>query len=342
MTMKKVLIIAEAGVNHDGSVEAAKKLIDIGKEAGVDYVKFQTWVTEDIVDINAPKAEYQIQNDGAETSQFEMLKQLELSYDDFRELKIYAESKGVNFLSTPDDYKSLNFLSDELKLPVLKVGSGEITNIPFLRKIGQKGKDVILSTGMSTIGEVEKAFNTLIEAGAASVSLLHCTSNYPAALDSINLKAMNTLKAVFNVPIGYSDHTEGIEISLAAVAMGAVIIEKHYTIDKNLPGPDHKASLDPTELKELVRQIRNIEKAMTGDGSKKPHVSEIETKKIVQRGIYLNQNITEGEKITDDHLIMKRPVQFLSALDYDTVIGKSVNKNITNGEPLKLNDINFD
>ena len=338
----KVLIIAEAGVNHNGDIKLAKKLIDIGAAAEVDYVKFQTWITEEIVDIHAPKAAYQIENDGAETSQYEMLKQLELSFEDFRILNDYAKSKNINFLSTPDDFKSLNFLIDELKLPIIKVGSGEITNIPFLRKIGKKNKAIILSTGMSSIGEVEKAYYTLIEAGAKSVALLHCTSNYPASLDSINLKAMNTLEKVFNTTVGYSDHTEGIEISLAAVAMGAQIIEKHFTISKEMEGPDHKASLDPTELKELVRQIRNIEKALKGDGTKIPHSSEIETKKIVQRGIFLNKNINEGDILTDEHLIMKRPVKNLSALDYDLVIGQIVNKNLLKGESLKMSDIKFD
>ncbi len=340
-TNERVLIIAEAGVNHNGNIELAKKLIDIGADAGVDFVKFQTWVTEDIVDNNAPKAAYQIENDGAETSQFEMLKQLELSFQDFVELNKYAVTKNVKFLSTPDDTKSLNFLIDELNLPIIKVGSGEVTNIPHLRRIGRKQKDVILSTGMSSIGEVEKAYYTLLEEGAKSVAILHCTSNYPAALNSINLKAMKTLETVFNTTVGYSDHTEGIEISLAAVAMGAKIIEKHYTIDKNMPGPDHKASLDPTELKELVRKIRNIEEAMQGDGTKRAHSSEVETKKIVQRGIYLNKDISVGEIITDDHLIMKRPVQNLSALEYDNIIGKAVNKNILSGNALKINDIDF-
>jgi N,N'-diacetyllegionaminate synthase len=338
----KVIIIGEAGVNHNGDINLAKKLIDIASEAGVDYVKFQTWITEEIVDLNAPKAEYQIQNDGNETSQFEMLKQLELSFSDFIELKKYSELKGIDFLSTPDDYKSLDFLADELNLPILKVGSGEVTNIPFLRRIGKKKKQVILSTGMSTIGEVEKAYYTLLESGALSVSILHCTSNYPAALDSINLKAMNTLATVFNAPVGYSDHTEGIEVSLAAVALGATIIEKHYTIDKTLSGPDHKASLDPIELKELVRQIRNIEKAIAGDGTKRPHASEIETKRIVQKGIYINKDILSGEQLTDDHLIMKRPVNHLSSQDYDRIIGKVINKNMSKGEALKLNDIDFE
>lgn len=340
--MSKVIIIAEAGVNHNGDINLAKKLIDVASGANVDYVKFQTWITEDIVDKSAAKADYQKNNDGSDTTQFEMLKRLELSFEDFKELKAYSEAKGVQFLSTPDDYKSLDFLADELQLPILKIGSGEVTNIPFLRRFGQKKKPIILSTGMSSIGEVEKAYYTLIESGAPSVTLLHCTSNYPASLESVNLKAMNTLASVFNTAIGYSDHTEGIEVSLAAVALGATVIEKHYTLDKNLPGPDHKASLEPEELKEMVLRIRNIEKAISGDGLKKSHNSEIETKKVVQKGIYLNKNVSSGEVITDEHLIMKRPVSALSAQDYDFVIGKTANKEIEEGEVLKLNDLNFE
>lgn len=340
--MSKVIIIAEAGVNHNGDINLAKELIDVAAIAKVDFVKFQTWITEDIVDISAEKAEYQKENDGSNSSQFEMLKRLELSFNDFIELKKYSESKGVKFLSTPDDYKSLDFLSDELDLPILKIGSGEVTNIPFLRRFGKKRKPIILSTGMSSIGEVEKAYYTLIESGAPSVILLHCTSNYPALLKSVNLKAMNTLKSVFNTDVGYSDHTEGVEISFAAVALGAVVIEKHYTLDKKMSGPDHKASLDPNELIQLVKGVRNIEQALEGDGIKKTHLSEFETKKVVQKGIYLTKNICEGEIITDDYLIMKRPVSELSAKDYDFVIGRKVVKNIQEGLALKLNDINFD
>jgi N-acetylneuraminate synthase/N,N'-diacetyllegionaminate synthase len=271
-----------------------------------------------------------------------MLKKLELSFDDFKELKRYSESKGVQFLSTADDYKSLDFLADELDLPILKIGSGEVTNIPFLRRFGQKKKPIILSTGMSSIGEVEKAYYTLIESGAPSVTILHCTSNYPAPLDSINLKAMNTLATVFNAEVGYSDHTEGVEVSVAAVALGAKVIEKHYTIDKSLPGPDHKASLDPIELKTLVDQIRNVERAISGFGTKQLHSSEIETKKVVQKGIYLTKDIALGEIITDDCLIMKRPVTYLNASDYDLVIGKKASKAIKKGAALNLIDLSFE
>ncbi len=340
--MSRVIIIAEAGVNHNGDIKLAKKLIDVAAEAKVDYVKFQTWITEDIVDKSAEKAEYQIKNDSSDTSQFEMLKKLELTYNDFRELKKYSELKRVQFLSTPDDYKSLDFLADELNLPILKIGSGEVTNIPFLRKFGEKKKPIILSTGMSNIGEVERAYYTLLESGAPSVTLLHCTSDYPAALESVNLKAMNTLASVFKADVGYSDHTEGVEVSVAAVALGAKIIEKHFTLEKKMPGPDHKASLDPNELNILVNQIRNVEKAIQGSGLKTLHYSEREIKKIVQKGIYLAKKISKGEFITDDHLIMKRPVSQLKASDYDLIIGKKASKTLEQGKALKLTDLNIE
>jgi N,N'-diacetyllegionaminate synthase len=339
--MHKVIIIAEAGVNHNGDVNLAKQLIDAAADAGVDYIKFQTWITEELMDKDAPKAEYQKQNDGSETSQYEMAKKLELSFDDFRELKKYSDKIGVKFLSTPDEAKSLDFLSNELKLPILKVGSGEVSNIPFLRQIGSKKREVILSTGMATIGEVEKAYYTLLQSGAVSVSLLHCTSNYPASYDSVNLKAMLTLQVAFNTTVGYSDHTMGNEVSLAAVALGAKIIEKHFTLDVNLPGPDHKASITPNELKQLVLQIRNVEKALLGSGTKTPHLSEIETKKVVSKGIYLNQNMKAGSVITDESIVMKRPSGEINSNMYDVIIGKKINKDLIKGEALKLDHLSF-
>lgn len=336
-----IIIIAEAGVNHNGDITLAKKLIDSAAEAAVDYIKFQTWITDDIVDLNAPKAKYQIENDQS-TSQYEMLKKLELSFDDFRKLKEYCDTVGVRFLSTPDDFKSLDFLVDELQLNVIKIGSGELTNIPFLKKIGSKQKEVILSTGMGSLGEVERAYYTLLDAGATKVSILHCTSNYPAAYDSVNLKAMQTLAQAFNTEVGYSDHTEGNEISIAAVAMGAKIIEKHFTLDKTMDGPDHKASINPYELSLLVNQIRNTEKAISGNGVKRIHPSEVETKKVVSKGIYLTSDINTGEVLTDKHLIFKRPVGKLSASDYGLIIGRRVNKNITKGSALGLEDVKFE
>jgi N,N'-diacetyllegionaminate synthase len=337
--MSRVLIIAEAGVNHNGDIELAKKLIDTAAEAGVDIVKFQTWVTEELVTVNAPKAEYQILND-EEASQFQMLKKLELSFKDFKELKLYAEKVGIEFLSTPDDELSLNFLIDELKIKRIKVGSGEVTNIPYLEKIGKKGLPVILSTGMSYLGEVETAYYTLLESGAPEVTLLHCTSNYPASFESVNLKAMLTLKSAFNTNIGYSDHTEGNEVSVAAVALGASVIEKHFTLDKNLPGPDHKASLEPFELRELVRQIRNVEKALLGDGKKAPTQEEIATKAVVQKGIYFNKDLKAGTilKLTD--LSFKRPVgEGLLASQYKMLLNKTLTFDVTKDEIITLNKI---
>lgn len=336
-----MIVIAEAGVNHNGDISLAKKLIDAAVNAGADYVKFQTWITDEIVSVDAPKAEYQIKNDG-DSSQYEMLKKLELSFENFRELKIYAESKQIKFLSTPDDFQSLDFLADELDLDILKVGSGEITNIPFLRRIGSKRKDVILSTGMSCLGEVELAYNTLLDSGAKSVAILHCTSNYPASYASVNLKAMLTLEQAFKTVVGYSDHTVGNEISIAAVALGAQIIEKHFTIDKVLPGPDHKASIDPAELAELVKQIRNTEKALAGSGKKEIDPSEVETKKVVTKGIYVNRKMGIGDVITADVISLKRPATFIPANMYDLVLNKKVSADLQAGAPLKWDQINFE
>lgn len=335
------IIIAEAGVNHNGDIELAKKLIEEAAKAGADYVKFQTWITEDIVDINAPKADYQKINDGEQASQYEMLKKLELSFEDFRKLKAHCELCNIKFLSTPDDYKSLDFLVDDLKIPLIKIGSGEINNIPYLRRVGMKKCEVILSTGMASIGEVEKAYFTLLENGATTVALLHCTSNYPAPYESVNLKAMLTLQTAFNTTIGYSDHTLGNEISLAAVALGAKIIEKHFTLDTNLPGPDHKASITGLELKNLVMQIRNVEKAMAGTGVKTPHQTELETKKVVTKGMYLTQEIPVGTILTDNLIALKRPAGDLDASFYDLIIGKKVNKTLIQGSRLSLKDIDF-
>lgn len=335
---KKVFIIAEAGVNHNGDVNLAKQLIDAAKHAGADCVKFQTWITEDIVDISAPKAEYQKANDGEVTSQYEMLKKLELSFDEFTELKKYAEQVGVLFLSTPDEKSSLDFLADQLKLPILKVGSGEVNNFLFLRQIAQKKIPVILSTGMSDMADVEKAYILLIENGCPEVALLHCTSEYPAPFDSVNLKAIQTLQNNFEAIVGYSDHTAGFEISIAAVSMGAKIIEKHFTLDKTLPGPDHKASINPVELRQMVDAIRNVEQAI-GDGVKKPYPKEIETKKVVQKGLYVSRDLKIGDTILADDLVGKRPVIFVSIDQADHFIGKKIIRELKKGMPLSTNDI---
>jgi len=340
--MGRVVIIGEAGVNHNGDIHLAKKLIDIGAEAGVDYVKFQTWVTELLLDENAPKAEYQKKNDGEETTQYQMLKSLELSYDDFIELNRYSIEKGVKFLSTPDEEKSLNFLVDKLNIPLIKVGSGEITNIPSLRKIGKKKMEVILSTGMSNLGDVENAYNALIESGAKSVVLLHCTSNYPAPYETINLKAMCTLREAFKTKVGYSDHSEGISVSLAAVALGAEIIEKHFTIDQNMIGPDHKASMSPDELKMLVKEIRIIEKAMAGSGRKEIQELEKETKKVVSKGLYFKESVLKGTRISEEMLNAKRPEKGISSSNLDICIGKKLRRDINVNEALTWGDLDFE
>lgn len=339
MTGKSVVIIAEAGVNHNGDIMLAKRLIDAAANAGADYVKFQTWITEELIDKDAPKAAYQEANDDSAT-QFDMLKKLELSFGQFRELKNYAEKAGVKFLSTPDEEKSLDFLVNELGLDLIKIGSGEVTNVPYLRKVGSMKKKVILSTGMSYLDEVRIAYDTLIEAGASSVSLLHCTSNYPASFDSLNLHAMNALATTFpNAVIGYSDHSEGTEASIAAVALGARIIEKHFTLDKNMPGPDHKASLDTEELALLVKQVRNIEKALAGSGKKEPHACEHDTRKVVTKGIYLKQNVRAGEAVLEENIITKRPVKGIPANEFFKVAGRKVKRDIAAGEHIQWNDL---
>ena len=334
---EQVKIIAEAGVNHNGDVNLAKKLIDVADESGADYVKFQTWVTEELIDLNAPKAEYQRKNDG-DSSQFEMCKRLELSFDDFRALKEYCDGKRITFLSTPDEQISLDFLVDDLGLDIIKVGSGEITNLLYLAQIAKKKKDVILSTGMSNLSEIERALEVLWSEGAASVKLLHCTSDYPADFDGVNLNAMNTMKEAFKVDVGYSDHTIGYEVSVAAVALGASIIEKHFTLDRSMEGPDHRASLEPLELKEFVEKIRNVEVALTGSGRKVPTPAEIETKKIVMKGIYLDRDIKAGSILHERDLCFKRPVVQLGADRFKDFVGKKMTKDMKKGEALLLHN----
>ena len=330
-----VYIIAEAGVNHNGDIQLAKKLCDVAKDAGVDAVKFQTWKTENIVTQEAPLAAYQEQNISSKgDSQFEMLKKLELSYDDFVELQNYCETIGVRFLSTPDDEESLEFLSG-LNLDFIKIGSGEVNNIPYLRKIGAKKQPVILSTGMSFLGDIERAYNILLESGASSVKLLHCTSNYPCPMNEVNLNAMLTLKAAFKCEVGYSDHTLGIEVPIAAVALGATIIEKHFTLDKNMDGPDHKASLNPEELKEMVQSIRNIEIAL-GNGIKCPNNSETETSKVVWKSIVAAEIIEKGSIFTEENLTVKRTGEGIPASLWDLVIGKKAKRTFMSDEVINI------
>jgi N,N'-diacetyllegionaminate synthase len=316
--MNNTLIIAEIGVNHNGDVSTARKMIEVAKECGADIVKFQTFNTDALTSKFAKMAEYQKKNMGEEKSQKDMLKSLALSYDDFRELADYCKKVGIMFLSTPFDIGSVHFL-DSLQ-DIWKIPSGEITNYPYLVEIAKTKKKIILSTGMCTIDEVEEALKVLKTNGATDITLLHCTTDYPAPLESVNLKAMLTLKEKFGCPVGYSDHTKGIEVSVAAVAMGAEVIEKHFTLDRNMPGPDHKASLEPNELKELVDAIRNVEKAL-GDGNKKPTESELLNRAVARKSIVALKAIKAGELFTEDNLTTKRPGNGISPMRWNEILG---------------------
>lgn len=323
-------IIAEAGVNHNGSLELAKKLIDAAKDAEADAVKFQTFKAEKVVTQKAEKAEYQKETTGTEESQYEMIKQLELQENDFKELADYAKEKNIMFLSSPFDKESVDLL-DGLNVPVFKVASGEITNFSLLKHIAKKGKTIILSTGMATLGEVEEALNVIRSEGVEKVILLHCVSNYPARIENVNLRAMVTLKHAFKLPVGFSDHTLGITASIAAVALGACVIEKHFTLDRNLIGPDHKASLEPDELKEMVQAIRDVEKAL-GNGVKIPTKEEEEIKRIARRSIVAKVDIPKGTTITEDMMDAKRPGMGIEPKSIDIIVGKKAKEDIRKDE----------
>ena len=326
MKIPHTLIIAEAGVNHNGSMEYAKRLIDIASEADADYVKFQTFKAETLVTKIADKAEYQKEITDTDESQFEMIKKLELDRKAHEELVEYCKIKDIRFLSTAFDHNSIELLA-ELNIPLFKIPSGEITNLPYLRHIGRMGKPIIMSTGMSTLDEVHNALNILIESGAEKeqITILHCNTEYPTPMKDVNLKAMLTIKDELGVNIGYSDHTLGIEVPIAAVAMGATVIEKHFTLDRTLPGPDHAASLEPNELKDMVNAIRNIEKAM-GNGIKKPSPSEIKNMPITRKSIVAKKIIIKGEKFTEENLIVKRPGTGISPMDWENVVGSLANR----------------
>ena len=336
--MKQVFIIAEAGVNHNGDINLAYKMIDAAKEAGVDCIKFQTFKTEKIIMEDAKKAEYQEENSIKNETQYEMVKKLELSYNEFKSLKEYCDRVGIIFLSTPDENESLDFLSDELNLDTIKIGSGEVTNYLFLEDVAKKNKKIILSTGMATLGEVEKAIEIIRKYNNQKLILLHCTTNYPCPMEEVNLRAMLTLKNAFNIEVGYSDHTLGIEVPIAAVALGAKVIEKHFTLDKILEGPDHIASLEPNELKEMVLKIRNIEIAL-GDGIKKPNKSEEKIKKVVRRKIVTNNILKKGNIIKKENLILKRANEGIEAEFIDMVIGKKIKKDIDKNKILFWEDM---
>ena len=321
--INKVFIIAEAGVNHNGSIELAKKLIDIAVEAKVDAVKFQTFKASNLVSKNAQKADYQKNNmNDADDSQFNMLKKLALDIDTHKELIAYCNSKNIMFLSTPFDHDSIELLND-LGLEIFKIPSGEITNLPYLRHIGKLNKKVILSTGMADIGEIEDALDVLISAGTnkENITVLHANTMYPTPMEDVNLKAMVTIGNTFDIAFGYSDHTLGIEVPTAAVAMGAICIEKHFTLDCTMEGPDHKASLEPYELNAMVKAIRNIELAL-GSSVKKPSKSESPNIQISRKSIVAKSNIKKGETFTENNLTIKRPGNGINPMRWDEIIGK--------------------
>ncbi len=326
MSNQNVYIIAEAGVNHNGSLQTACQLVDAASDAGADAVKFQTFKAEKLVSKTAPKADYQKQNTDHQESQFDMIKKLELDDDAHKTLIAYCKKRDIDFLSTPFDTDSAAMLH-KLGLPLFKIPSGEITNLPYLRTLGGYNKHIILSTGMASIGEVEAAVNILTTAGTAreKIVLLHANTQYPTPIEDVNLLAMETMGAAFSVNYGYSDHTTGIEVPIAAVARGATVIEKHFTLDKNMDGPDHKASLEPYELTSMVRGIRRIEKAM-GDGIKRPSKSEKANIAIARKSIIVSCQIKKGEKITKDNITVKRPGTGISPMRWDEIIGSYATK----------------
>jgi len=340
MSKKKVFIIAEAGVNHNGDLKLAYKMIDSALKTGADAIKFQTFKTEKVVSINAPKAEYQTRNlKSKNNSQFEMLKKMELQFEDFINLKEYCDKMEIIFLTTPFDFESADFVYD--LVDIYKISSGEVINTPFLKHIAQKGKPIILSTGMSNLAEVEKAADTILanqprmDFDFPSLTLLHCTTNYPCPFEEVNLKAMLTLKEAFKLPVGYSDHTMGIEVPIAATALGATIIEKHFTLDQNMPGPDHKASLEPSDLKQMVRSIRNIEKSL-GDGIKKPNKSEIEIMKVARKSIVAAKPIKKDEIFTENNITIKRPGNGISPTRWDEVMGRKAIRDFVEDDLIEI------
>lgn len=339
--MDKVVIIAEAGVNHNGDIHVAKKLIDAAVDAGVDYVKFQTFKADNLVTKSAKKATYQSVNiNDGDDSQYAMLKNLELSHENHLELMSYCLEKKINFFSTAFDVEGVKYLNN-LGLSFFKIPSGEITNYPYLKAVAVCNKPVIMSTGMCSEQDIENALNVLLKFGLSKemISILHCNTEYPTPMKDVNLKAMLSIKEKFQTQIGYSDHTLGIEVPVAAVALGAKIIEKHFTLDKTLPGPDHVASLEPHELKEMVKAIRNIELATSGDGEKVPSESETKNIAIARKSIHLNKNLQKGHILTDDDLIPLRPGNGISPMEWEKVIGKELVIDKIQFDQLSFSDI---
>ena len=325
-----IMIIAEAGVNHNGSMELAKKMVVEAHKAGADYIKFQTFIPEKLVSRFAEKAEYQKETTGNEQSQLDMLKQLALTEQDFIELKAYCEEIGIGFVSTPFDLESIAFL-DKLDMDFWKVPSGEITNLPYLECIGKTGRKVIISTGMCEMDEIETAIEVLEHSGAKDITVLQCNTEYPTPFVDVNLLAMNHMKQCLKKPIGYSDHTVGIEVPIAAAALGAVVLEKHFTLDKGMEGPDHKASLEPQELKQMVQAVRNIEKSL-GDGRKKRSASEEKNCAVARKSIVAKKAIKAGEVFTEDNLTVKRPGSGISPMKWHKVLGTVAKKDYVEDE----------
>ncbi len=326
----KCLIIAEAGVNHNGSLDLALKLCDAAKESGADVVKFQTWITEKIITHNVDQADYQTKNTGIKESQFDMLKRLELPFEDFRKIKRHCDDIGILFASTADEEESLDFLID-IGIPFIKIGSGDIGNVSFLRYIGSKKMPTLLSTGMSTLADVDISVNALKEGGASDITLLHCTTNYPCPYEEVNLRAMTTIQDAFHLPVGYSDHTIGSEVAVAAVALGAKVIEKHFTLDRRMEGPDHLASTEPDEFKRMVEKIRHIEFAL-GDGIKRPTKSENTIKEVITKRIVAAESIDKEEIFTKRNLTIKRSNSGERAGMWDYLIGRTSDKNYERDE----------
>ena len=328
-----VYIIAEAGVNHNGSFELACKLVDAAKAAGADCIKFQTFKSQNLVSHTAQKAEYQKDATG-EGSQIDMLKKLELSYGEFLMLKDYCEKQGICFLSTPFDFESIEFLKS-IDMPFWKIPSGEITNYPYLVALAKTEKPIVMSTGMCELSEIEAAIHVLKDYGTKDIRLLQCNTEYPTPFEDVNLRAMHTMKEYFGIEVGYSDHTEGIEVPIAAVALGATIIEKHFTLDRNMEGPDHKASLEPDELKVMVESIRRIEKAL-GNGDKTPSNSEKKNITIARKSIVAKKNIRIGEILTEENLTVKRPGNGISPMEWNTVVGTKAVRDFQEDELIEL------
>lgn len=329
-----VLIIAEAGVNHNGSLELAKRMADVAKEAGADIVKYQTAVPELVISRFAPKAEYQKDTTGEAESQLEMVKKIHFGFDAHRELKKYCDSIGIKYLSTPFDMDSIDFLA-EMDMPVWKIPSGEVTNLPYLEKVAKLHKPIVMSTGMCEISEIKDALEILEKNGAREITILHCNTEYPTPLKDANVRAMLDIKANFGTKVGYSDHTLGLEAPLAAVALGATVVEKHFTLDKNMEGPDHQASMNPDELKALVKAIRNTELAL-GDGVKRVTESEAKNKDVARKSIVAKVPVKAGEVFTVDNITVKRPGSGISPMRWYEVLGKTAKRDFSLDELIEL------